>query len=80
MLSVPLFVPQKVGFANRLIQLSVFLTKYPDGLVHESILDYGVGEWFDIKFKTTSETHSEIIIHPPIYINRGTYDMYHKVP
>ena len=78
MLFTPLFIPAHSGFANRLLQLSYFLEKYPDGLVHESILDYGVGEWFDIQFETTSETQSEIMIHPPIFLNSIIFDKYHK--
>lgn len=80
MLDVPLYIPPKkdCGFANRLIHLTDFFNRFPNGVVHESIKDYGVGRWFDLHFPLTSETMSTCIVTPDIYINPDTFSRVHS--
>lgn len=78
MIDTPLYIPPKeCGFANRLIHLTDFFTKFPNGIVHESIRDYGVGQWFDFSFPLTTETESTKIVQPNIYI--GNLEIHSRI-
>lgn len=66
------------GFANTLIHLCDFFFNCPDGLVHESIKDYEVGEWIDFLFPLTDRTDLPEY-KPGIYINQFTMSQVHPM-
>lgn len=71
--------PQKgAGFANTLIHLCDFFSNHPDGLVHESIRDYELGEWLTFNFPLTDRTDLQVY-EPKIYINPHTIQRVHPL-
>lgn len=66
------------GFANTLIHLCDFFYTHPDGLVHESIRDYEVGDWIDFQFPLTDRTDLPVY-RPTIYINQYTIQNVHPL-
>jgi hypothetical protein len=71
--------PQKgAGFANTLIHLCDFFAHHPDGLVHESIKDYELGQWLTFHFPVTDRTDLPVY-KPQIYINPHTIQNVHPL-
>jgi hypothetical protein len=66
------------GFANTLIQLCDFFTNHPEGLVHESIKDYELGEWLTFNFPLTDRTDLPEY-KPKIFINQYTIQAVHPL-
>ena len=66
------------GFANTLIHLCDFFSNHPDGLVHESIRDYELGEWLTFNFPLTDRTDLPVY-EPKIFINQYTVQQVHPL-
>lgn len=66
------------GFANTLIHLCDFFSNHPDGLVHESIKDYELGEWLTFHFPLTDRTDLPEY-KPKIFINQYTIQAVHPL-
>lgn len=66
------------GFANTLIHLCDFFTHHPDGVVHESIKDYELGEWLTFNFPITKRTDLPVY-EPKIFINQYTIQQVHPL-
>ena len=73
-----MYVQKGAGFANTLIHLCDFFTKYPDGVVHESIKDYELGKWLTFHFPLTDRTDLPVY-EPKIYINTYTIQNVHPL-
>jgi hypothetical protein len=66
------------GFANTLIHLCDFFSNHPDGVVHESIKDYEIGEWITFNFPITERTDLPEY-KPNIFINQHTVHSVHPL-